>query len=285
MNITNKHNLPLPLVEAVKWDIRQRKGFSVTDLISPPRITQLTRRHWNELEEDVADRIWVLLGSSIHTILERIDLPSVQTETVLKARVNGTEITGRSDFWHNRKLGDWKITSVWTAIYEPRGRAEWHAQLNMYRWLHKINGQETDEAEICALLRDWQSRKTIDADYPPIPVVVIPIPIWPDSVIEKYILDRVKLHTDAAKLPDNELPLCTDEEMWAKPTKYALMNEAKKSAIALFNTPEEAQQRLDSIIGGRGYYIQERPGRRNRCGGFCQVNSFCNQYQEYKEAQ
>jgi len=63
MRILNKYNLPEPLVKAVTWDNKPRKGFSVTDLIQPPRITQLTRRHFDEIEVDASERIWVLLGS------------------------------------------------------------------------------------------------------------------------------------------------------------------------------------------------------------------------------
>jgi len=62
------------------------------------------------------------------------------------------------------------------------------------------------------------------------------------------------------------------------------MHEGKKSAVALLNTEEEAQARLSRIIEGRGYYIQERPGKRGRCEGYCVVNKFCSQFREYKEA-
>lgn len=283
MRVTNKFGLPETLVKAVSYDMHPRKGFSVTDLISPPRIVQLTRRHYDEIEVDASERIWVLLGSSIHAILERIDLPECQKETTLKAKVNGTVITGRSDLWHNHKLDDWKITSVWAVLFQPQGRKDWHAQLNMYRWLHKINEQETNELEICALLRDWQANK-VEGDYPPIPIVIIPIPIWADSIIENYIYDRVKAHTDAIKISDDELPLCTDEDMWAKPTQYALKNKRKKQAVAVFYSEEEAQNRLNSIVEGRGYYIEVRPGRRPRCERFCDASPFCNQYEEYKRA-
>ena len=284
MKVTNIYNLPEPLVRAVTYDVRARTGFSVTDLISPPRVTQLMRRHWDELECDASDRIWALLGSAIHYVLEKGELPGGIKEKTLKAKVDGTDISGRPDLWHDGVLTDWKITSAWNIVFEPMGRVEYHAQLNIYKWLYAINGLESNELEICAILRDWQQSKIADHDYPKIPVVVIPIPIWDNGTIEKYIFDRVKLHTGAVDLPDDELPLCTDEEMWAKQTKYALMNEGRKSAVALFNTKEEADNRLDKIEPGRGYYIQERPGKRVRCEGYCECNKFCNAYQEYRRA-
>jgi len=284
MKVTNLYNLPEPLVKAVSYDIHPRSGFSVTDLIQSPRITQLMRRHWDEIEVDVSERIWALLGSSIHVVLEKGELPNSLKEHPLKAKVNGTDIAGRPDLWYEGVLTDWKITSVWNIIFEPDGRKEYHAQLNIYKWLYEINGLDCNSLEICAILRDWQQSKVVDHDYPKIPVVVIPIPIWDKATAEKYIFERVKLHTEAKDLPDDELPPCSDEEMWAKPTKYALMHENKKSAVALFNTEDEAQDRLSRIIEGRGYYIQERPGKRARCEGYCDVNSFCSQFREYKEA-
>jgi len=69
MIITNKHNLPEPLYRAIARDVQPREGFSITDLIQPPRMTQLSRRHWDEIEEDASDRIWLVLGSSVHYIL------------------------------------------------------------------------------------------------------------------------------------------------------------------------------------------------------------------------
>lgn len=282
MKVTNKHNLPEPLVKAVTWGLKPRTGFSVTDLIQPPRVTQLTRRHWDELEVDASERIWVLIGSAIHYVLEKGELPDSFKEKTLKAEINGTTITGRPDLWHNRILDDYKITSVWSIVFNPKGKRDWHTQLNIYRWLYRMNGLESDELRICAILRDWQQSKTGDHDYPPIPVVMIDIPIWDDATIESYISERVRLHTEAEKLPDDKLSYCTDEEMWAKPPKYALMHEKNKRAVALFNTSEEAENRLAKIVEGRGYHIQERPGKRVRCEGYCDISKFCPQYQEYK---
>lgn len=283
MKVANRFNLPEPLVQAVSRGLYPRKGFSVTDLIQPPRITQLTRRHFDEIEVDASDLIWVLLGSAVHYVLEKGELPESLKEHTLKAKVNGTIISGRFDLWHNKVLDDWKITSVWAIIYEPKGRKEWHAQSNIYKWLGDMNGLESNKLRICAILRDWERGKVGENGYPPVPVVVIEIPIWDKATVEAYIMERVRLHTESEKLSDDELTYCTDEEMWAKPTKYALMNKRKKRAVTLFNSFEEAQTRLDSIIEGRGYYIQERRSKRGRCEGYCDAKPFCSQFREYKE--
>jgi len=76
-----------------------------------------------------------------------------------------------------------------------------------------------------------------------------------------------------------ELPLCSDEEQWAKPTVYAVMKEGRKSALKLCSSEEEARTLLDE----KGTYLQVRPGEKTRCESYCQVRDFCEQYQREKE--
>ena len=73
MKYTNASNLPEAIVRAVSNDPYDSSGsdISTTKLIAPPRIRVLQKRNWNSLEEDVSNRIWSLLGQSIHHIIER----------------------------------------------------------------------------------------------------------------------------------------------------------------------------------------------------------------------
>ena len=55
-----------------EWYSGERnKAYSVTEIINPTRIVTLTRRFWDELEEDVVDRIYTVLGSAVHNVIER----------------------------------------------------------------------------------------------------------------------------------------------------------------------------------------------------------------------
>ena len=73
MKITNKAGLPEAIVQAVRADPYDKgeARFSVTELIGPPIIRLLRQRHEDEVEEDAADRIWSLLGTAVHGVLER----------------------------------------------------------------------------------------------------------------------------------------------------------------------------------------------------------------------
>lgn len=71
MKITNKHHLPEPMVLAVQGERYYTDGrMGVTNLIMPPRIYQLQKRHDAEIVDDAIDRIWLIFGTAIHKILE-----------------------------------------------------------------------------------------------------------------------------------------------------------------------------------------------------------------------
>lgn len=273
MIITNKYNLPEPLVKAVTWDLKPRTGFSVTDIISPPRITQLTRRHWDEITMDASERIWVLIGQAVHYILSIYYAEGGAQEQTLEVEVGGIKLHGRPDLWIARILDDYKITSAWSVVYEPQGREDWHKQLNIYNWMNwKATGRESDLLRNILILRDWQNSKADDTTYPSIPVAVIEAPRWAYEETERYVEERVKLHLEAEKMADDELPYCTNAEMWSKPTTYAVMKEGRKTAVRVFDTYEQAQ-----TLTGAGLYIQERPGKHSRCDHYCDIKKWCNQ--------
>jgi hypothetical protein len=100
MRLTNKLGLPSAIVAALENDTYSRGecDLSVTQLIAPPRQVELRRRHEAELEEDVADRIWILLGKSIHEILEKAaPYGSAITEERLFMEIDGWVISGAFD--------------------------------------------------------------------------------------------------------------------------------------------------------------------------------------------
>ena len=80
MKITNKYNLPQTIADALATSqARYSKGdawMSVTGLQKPPRIGLLSKKNWRNMEEDVSDAVWKLLGSAIHTVLEDGDAGS-----------------------------------------------------------------------------------------------------------------------------------------------------------------------------------------------------------------
>jgi len=247
-------------------------------------MTQLTRRHWNEITEDASERIWLLLGTSIHFVLSHA-MKGAITEQTLKAEIAGVEVSGRPDLRYDHTIDDYKITSVYNIIFEPKGRTEYHQQLNAYNYLaYLAHDEPVENLRIWAILRDWQANKLrTEPEYPQLPIVKIDIPVWPLERTQAYLESRVKMHKVAETLPDDQLPLCTGEDMWQKKEQWAVMKPGQKRAVRLFDTESAACNCRNQLPFG-GVYVVRREGTRARCERFCDVNRWCNQYAEYKKA-
>ena len=92
MRITNHHNLSAPIVKALSRDdyTRGASHRSVTQLIDSPRIRILRERHWDELTEDVSEKMWSVLGTAVHRIFEDHAGDDVISEERLFVEVDGT---------------------------------------------------------------------------------------------------------------------------------------------------------------------------------------------------
>ena len=91
-----------------------------------------------------------------------------------------------------------------------------------------------------------------------------------------YIRSRIALH-NAAKLVEKEddIPVCTEEERWSKPTTWAVLKEkGAKRAVAggLYQSESEAMSHARRING----YVEKREGEETRCLSFCQVRRWCH---------
>ena len=66
--------MPEQIVNAVKRDDYNNNGtYSATTLLKDPKEIILYERHKDEICEDVSERIYSLLGTSVHYILEKAD--------------------------------------------------------------------------------------------------------------------------------------------------------------------------------------------------------------------
>ena len=279
MNLTNKLHLPDSIVQAVKNDPYSSEGsdISCTTLIGPPRIRVLKARYGSEITEDVSERLWSLYGQAAHYILERSGGAGAQ-ETRLFAKVSGWTLSGQFDNIENEILSDYKMTSIWAV--KKGVKPEWENQLNVLAWLAAVNGIAVSKIQIIALLKDWRRTETLRVeDYPKVPLKVVPVPLWSMKKREEYVYARISLHQVAELVVDNELPLCTDEERWCVPGKFAVMKGKNIKAVRLLATQEEAEKYIidKNITGG---HVVERPTKYNRCADYCNVNNRCNQFRE-----
>lgn len=285
MKYTNALNLPDPIVKAIEnddYDRGEETDYTVTELVDPPRKVALQHQHKNELQEDVADAIFKLLGKSMHKILEQAGVP----ERRFAITVSGKSIAGKPDRITKEGLvQDWKLTTV----YQFQGgevSAEIHAQLNCYAEILRQNGRAVTRLQAVGVFRDWSKRKAFRErfkGYPQKQVLVVEIPLWPSEHARAYLEARVRLH-EAAKAA---LPECSPGERWARPEIFAVMKQGQKSAVrgsgklqsrALAEAFIEMQKDKEKLS------IEHRPGESVRCG-YCAAAPFCDQWKKIQATQ
>lgn len=277
--ITNKFNLPAPLVAAVTNDKYSpgRSDYTTTQLAgTPARQLILRRKHWANIVEDVADRIYALSGQSKHVVLERAAEFCEEYQYLAEERFyidrDGKTIGGQIDLYDKaqRVLWDWKETSVWVSYGDLK--PEWSAQGNINRLLLEENGYPVEKIINIALYRDWKKAQVGTKEgYPEHQVQQFPIPLWAKEETEQFISRRIA-EFERAKI---ELPLCTDEERWKSADVYAIYKGKNKRATKLFGTEQEAQSHLE-VFALSGYEIRFRPGVNRRCASYCDISAHCD---------
>lgn len=279
MRITNRLGLPTSIVNAVSRDpyTRGDAHISVTALIGPARKRMLEKVHGDELTEDAADRIFALFGQVTHGILERHDTDGM-TEERLYIERHGWRISGQFDrlLLESNTLQDYKVSSTYSV--RDGAKAEWEAQANIYALMLRAHSYAVDRLEIVVILRDWQKSKAQHDDgYPQAPVVILPVRAWPSAETESYILARLQAHAAAQHV----LPLCSPEERWERPAKFAVMKDGNKRATSLHDTRASAETAVSELQAeakkGAAYFINERPAEQVRCEQYCPARPACRQ--------
>ena len=284
MKITNKYNLPDTILNVLDRPTysKGKAHISATELLNSPRIVQLKRKYWEFIETDASEMVWALFGSAVHNILEHGKGENHIVEQRLGTDIDGWRLSGAIDLQEEDEDGiaikDYKVTGAWSVMNEKQ---DWHNQLNVYAYLvEKEAKKKVKSLQIVAIVRDWTARDTVKEGYPQSPIATIDIPLWPMEEREQYIKERVHLHSAAyfEMETNSELPQCSEDDMWEKPTSYAVIKVGGVRAKSVLKTLEEAQHALNQV---KGYNLEVRQGERTRCAKYCQVSEFCTQYKEY----
>lgn len=292
MRLTNEFGLPETIMTVIRTPTysKGKANMSVTELLNSPRIVQLKRKHWDELTEDASSMVWSIFGTAIHNVLEHGKGDSHIVEERIHVELDGMHISGAIDLQEITPdgiiLSDYKTTSAWAVMNEKQ---DWHNQLNSYAYLaEKAKSTPVVKLQIVAIVRDWSRRDAATRDgYPKAPIVVIDIPLWPFADREAYVRSRISLHGDAffEMETDGEMPDCTPEEMWERPTQYAVKKDGNVRAKSVHETREAAETALTAATEkakkGEKFLIEVREGDRTRCSNFCQVAPHCEQYKKY----
>ena len=281
MKITNKQNLPAPIVALLSRNYYSKGAsqYSVTELRSPPKIRRLREQYDADMEIDVTKLIASQLGTFMHGKLEAKEVEGYTNEERIFTEVDGVVISGAIDLQQQVEGGvviiDYKFVKAWSV---KQGKDDWTTQLNIYKWLvESVKRVPVKGLQICAIIKDYSAHDTSEG-YPEAEAVMIDIPMWDSVTTEAYVRKRLEMHRNAKVNHEfgEELQACTDEERWMSETVFAVKREGRKSAIRLFKTIEEATELAEKEKG----YVETRQGEPKRCtGDFCGVSKWCKQYQ------
>ena len=282
MKITNKQNLPPPVVALLTRNFYTKGAsqYSVTELMSPPKIRRLREQYDDQIEIDVTSMLASQFGTFMHGKLEDKKIEGYINEERLYVDVDGITISGQIDLQKDDPDGveivDYKFVKAWSVMMN---KSEWETQLNVYKWLVETSKRKpVKRLQICAFIKDYNQHETKES-YPEAEAVMIDVPLWDSVKTETYVRTRLEMHREAKMAHDfgEELQPCTDEERWAKETTYATKREGRKTAIRVFKTIEEATELAEKEKG----YVETRKGEYTRCArNYCGVAEWCSQYQE-----
>lgn len=280
MRILNKNNLPQVLIDAI--DEKHKpvdKHYSVTTLLKPIREILLTRRHYNEIEQDISELIWAVFGSAVHKLIEDADKTGFAEFELAQLIMDDYFLTGICDLYDEEhfEVIDWKTTSVYKILHKDF--EDWRKQGLMYAWSLRKLGHHVARLKFNAMLKDWSATDAkYKSDYPKYPIYVWQYEVTEADMqeIESFIKTQFKLIIACEKLADDDLPICSQEERWNTGDKYAVMKQGRKTAIKVCDSKEEAE----SLITGSDMFIEERKGEDKKCDNYCLCKKFCSYWRE-----
>jgi hypothetical protein len=282
MITTNIHNLPQPFVDLVSEDSYDKgeSDITTTGLAQPPKIAQLWERHKDEVSMDCSEKVWTMMGSANHWVLEQIAKRNPEryvAEQRFYLEVDGFKLGGQIDLFdrETETLWDYKVSSVYKAMSEDL--MDWTKQANVNKLLCESNGIHPKKLAILLVMKDWKRKDSeIKFDYPKCAIKEIILPVWKPEETFAYIRSRIALHNAAKMIEDeDDIPVCTEHERWAKPTTFAVLKEkGAKRAVngGVYESEIDAQLHAKKING----VIERREGSNPRCENYCQVRKWCN---------
>jgi len=269
--LTNRKGYPDIVVKAVeniasKYSKGEGVDISVTELIAPPLMRILKKKHYDEITEDVEDRMYSFFGSLAHEFIENIESEDViYKEQRLFIEVNGWMLSGQFDLIYKDKgevvLADIKFTSKYAV--QNGVKKEWERQLNVYRYMVEETCK-IDRMEVIAPIRDagWIDDK----------IKVMAVKKYKLHKVKEYIEKRVAFHQLCESDITGKVPECMPEERWQDPEKWAVCPGHGKKSLKNHDTRASAEAHAatkDNLV------VEVRPAENKRCSRFCNVSKWC----------
>lgn len=316
--LTNQKNLPLTTAVWLAHDTYDRvvtpDYISATGVIRPlKQIILAMRVDPSDQITDVSDLVASRMGQSIHDSIERAWLSSyeralknlgypqniidrvivnptpdqlAQMENPIPVYLEqrrikelmGFKIGGKFDIVAEGTLEDYKSTKVFTYV-KGSNHLDYILQGSIYRWLNP-EIITNDVMRINYIFTDWlKSRASYDPNYPKTPIISKTFPLMSLQEIESWMLHKLTEIKRLQHAPEEQLPPCTDEELWRTESTWKYYSDPAKLSRATKNFETQAEANSHMITKGKGIVIQAK-GMVKRCN-YCPAFTVCKQKDQY----
>lgn len=190
-------------------------------------------------------------------------------------KVGKYTISGKYDFVGDGRVEDFKSTSTFTATNNTNDD-KYILQGSIYRWLNPTIVTK-DEMAIQFIFTDWNRGKAAND------------PKYPQSRIQQRVLGLKSLQETNAFIerklsqiesfqdaPEEELPMCSDEDLWRSEPVYKYYANPAKTARSTKNFATQAEAMVRYVQDGSKGLVKEVPGQVTACK-YCSAFSICSQ--------
>jgi len=314
--LTNKYGISQAIVNACMIDNHVTIGdISCTQLLDSPQVRMLRKQ--NDVTEDVTDRIWAMMGTAVHYVVELGEVNSREARQLLEA----AEVLMKHD---KQKAADFIYDFIKENYPDHRNKDI----LTEMTLSHTIEGMtfsgtfdrytvslglldDYKNTSVWAYMNEESKKKWVGQlnvyafllreagyDVKAAQITAIfrdfsaaktftkgyppkPIATFPIQLYDqKFMMEYL---TKRIRLHKNAelngvIPDCTTKEMWATSDTFAVMAPGRVRAIRVF--PNEGLANSFLLGDGAKYdkaYVQKRPGECKRCDSYCAVASVCPQ--------
>ena len=290
MKITNKHDLPLVLIDWIENSNKQRQlqvdqgDFTVTQLLSNPKEQYLLSRN-PDIEVDASQFISVLSGEAWHAGIAANStnrrFNGALVEKRFSIKYHGWKITGQPDVIDGDYLMDYKESTV--GRFAKGVPQEYENQLNFYHYILSSNGKHPKFMGIWVKYKDYMPSRAGTNHYPDAAMQYFPVQIWDYDEQDAFIKNRIEAHVGNlnSQLDKMDMPQCTDEERWYSNEVHAVMKKGGKRSLHNAATHDDAQAWIDGAntrVKKDQLTIELRPGVYRKCENYCFAKSVCDQY-------
>jgi hypothetical protein len=217
----------------------------------------------------------VMVNPTPEDLKNNPDAIPVYLEQRLKRKLGKWTISGKFDFVGEGRVQDFKRTKVWTYLNQVNNN-KYALQGSIYRWLDSRLITQ-DDMDIHFIFSDWQGSKVrSDPNYPKLPFKTQSFDLISLREIEQFITKKVHQIETYMDAPEEEIPECSDEDLWRSEPEFKYYKNPTKTARSTKNFDNLHDARLRMVEDGSVGLIKEVPGQVTACK-YCPAFAVCSQ--------